>query len=169
MMLSKSWIANLPLNIITDVARDHDIPWTLLAAIVQTESGGNPMAARFESHYKYTVTPAVFAKENGISEITELVLQKTSIGLTQVMGGVARELGHRTSLLELTDPELGLKYGCLQLRRIAKRWNKQPDMIAAYNAGSPIMGIDGKYKNQGYVDKVLGLFHTLNETFDYKI
>lgn len=166
-MLTKTWIARLPLNIIYDVALDNDIPWTLLAAIVQTESAGETLAIRFEPNYKYFLDVEKFARENAISKETELVLQKTSFGLCQVMGGVARELGHQHSLLELIKPEIGLKYGCLQLKRIAKRYAERSDIIASYNAGSPIKNLNGQYKNQQYVDKVTSYLLALNETFDY--
>jgi len=167
MMLTKTWIARLPLNIIYDIALDHEIPWVLLAAIVQAESAGETLAVRFEPHYKYTVDIDKHARENSISKETELVLQKTSFGLAQVMGGVARELGHQKSLLELLQPEIGLKYGCLQLKRIAKRYSERSDIIASYNAGSPIKNMTGQYKNQQYVDKVTSYLLALNETFGY--
>lgn len=166
-MISKTWIARLPLNLIYDVALDNDIPWTLLAAIVQTESGGDHLAARFEPAFKYVVNVKDFASMNNISQDTELVFQKTSWGLVQVMGGVARELGHKESLLKLLDPELGLKYGCMQLKRIAKRYSERSDIIASYNAGSPVKNLDGNYKNQQYVDKVTGYLIALNQTFEY--
>ncbi len=166
-MLTKTWIARLPLNIIYDVALDHEIPWVLLAAIVQAESAGETLAVRFEPHYKYTVDIDKHSRENSISKETELVLQKTSFGLAQVMGGVARELGHQKSLLELLQPEIGLKYGCLQLKRIAKRYNDRSDIIASYNAGSPIKNLTGQYENQQYVNKVTSYLMALNETFGY--
>jgi len=166
-MISKTWIARLPLNIIYDTALDHEVPWTLLAAIVQTESAGETLAVRFEPNYKYLVDVEKHARENSISKETELVLQKTSFGLAQVMGGVARELGHQKPLVELLQPEVGLKYGCLQIKRIAKRYADRNDIIASYNAGSPIKNMTGQYRNQAYVDKVNGYLLALNQTFEY--
>lgn len=168
MMLSKTWIARLPLNIIHEVSLDQEVPWTLLAAIVQTESGGNPLAARFEFQYKYTVKFQEFAQEQGITPITEEVFQKTSWGLCQLMGGLARELGHKGSLLELLVPEINLTLAAKHLKNLIKRYPQRDDMIAAYNAGSPIKGLDGKYRNQQYVDRVNSYLSALNETFEYK-
>lgn len=166
-MISKTWIARLPLNLIHEASLDHEVPWTLLAAIVQTESAGDTLAARFEAQYKYIVDVKKYASENNISADTELVFQKTSWGLGQVMGGVARELGHQRSLLELLQPEIGLKYCCLQIKRLAKRHAERSDIIASYNAGSPIKNLTGQYKNQMYVDKVTSYLLALNETFSY--
>lgn len=167
-MLSKTWIARLPLPQIYDAAIEHGVPWTLLAAIVQTESAGDPLAARFEAHYKYTFKVAEFAKANAISEMTEMVLQKTSWGLAQMMGGVAREHGHQGSILELLRPEVSLDLACKHIKKLISRHPVLDDMISAYNAGSPIKGLDGKYKNQDYVNKVQGYLRALNETFEYK-
>lgn len=168
MMLSRTWIARLPLPQIYEVALDAGVPWTLLAAFVQTESSGDPMAARFEVQYKYIFKVGEFAKLNLITPITEEVFQKTSWGLCQIMGGLARELGHQTSLLELLIPEINLKLAASHLKNLIQKYPGRDDMIAAYNAGSPIKGLDGKYKNQQYVDKVNGYLTALNETFDYK-
>jgi hypothetical protein len=167
MMLSRTWIARLPLNVIYEIALDHEVPWTLLAAIVQTESGGDPMAARFEPDYKYLFKSAEFAKANAVTPMTEMMFQKTSWGLCQVMGGVAREHGHTGSLLELLVPEIGLKYGAKHLKKFMQKYQTKEDVISSYNAGSPIKLLDGKYKNQQYVDKVLSYLNALNDTFEY--
>lgn len=170
MNINRAWISNLPLNLIKDVASEMSVPWNLLAAIVQTESGGNRYAARFEPDYKYYCKVKEYAKQNQITEITETVLQKTSWGLTQLMGGLCRELGHNGSLLETLDQELNLRLCCKHLLVLIKRHPERDAMLAAYNAGSPIKDLKtGKYRNQGYVDKVLGYFTELNETFGLKI
>lgn len=168
MMLSKTWIARLPLNVIYECSIEQEVPWTLVAAIVQTESAGDPLAARFEPDYKYLFKVVEFAKDNNISQMTEMVMQKTSWGLVQMMGGVARELGHQGSILEMLKPEVNLALGCKHIKRLINRHPVLDDMIASYNAGSPIKGLDGKYKNQDYVTKVNGYLKALNETFDYK-
>jgi hypothetical protein len=168
MILTRTWIARLPLDVIYDVASEQSIPWPLLAAIVQTESGGNKNAARFEPDYKYLVVPDKYAREQGISQLTELMFQKTSWGLAQIMGGVAREHGFQGSLIELVEPELNLTLACKHIQKLSNRWKDRADFIAAYNAGSPVKQLDGKYKNQQYVDKVLNYMAALTETFDYK-
>ena len=86
---------------------------------------------------------------------TELIAQKTSWGLMQVMGTVARELGHRGWLSELCEPERGIYYGCLHLKKLMDRHGNLSDTVAAYNAGSPRRDVNGKYVNQEYVDRFI--------------
>lgn len=148
------WVFKLPWNVIHEVATDQNIPANLLAAIVQVESNGDPMACRFEKDYKYLYETKVNAKENQITETTEMMLQMTSWGLTQIMGAVGRELGLKGSILQLIDPEVNLTYCAKLLKRLASRHTERNDIIASYNAGSPVRTLDGKYRNQGYVDKV---------------
>lgn len=84
--------------------------------------------------------------------------QKMSWGLMQVMGAVAREYGFKgTFLSELCDPHVGLKYGMIHVQTLFKRYNGHwPDVIAAYNMGSPRRVDGGAYENQeSYVDVVL--------------
>jgi len=170
MMMERAWISRLPLNIIREVASETNVPWNLLAAIVQTESSGNALAARFEPDYKYYFKVKEFAKANQITEITETVFQKTSWGLCQLMGGLCRELGHNGSLLEVLDQELNLRLCAKHLVNLIKKYPEREAMLAAYNGGSPIKDMKtGKYRNQQYVDKVLGYFAELNETFGLKI
>ena len=167
-MLSRTWIARLPLNVIYEVAIDAGVRWTLVAAIVQTESGGDPMAIRFEPDYKYVIKVNDFARANVITSTTELMLQKSSFGLCQIMGGLARELGHKGSLLELLIPEINLKLSVQHMKNLIVKYPTRDDMIAAYNAGSPIKNLDGKYRNQQYVDKVASYLNALNDTFEYR-
>ncbi len=72
----------------------------------------------------------------------------------QVMGSVARELGYLGPLQKLCVEQWGILYGCLQLKRLMHRYTELDDVIASYNAGSPIRVASGRYKNQSYVDAV---------------
>ena len=150
------WIQKLPWDVIEEVSQEQNVPAAILAAIVQTESGANRHGIRFESQYKYLFKTKENAQENRITEATETVMQMTSFGLTQVMGAVARELGLKGTIFQLLEPEVNLTYCALLLKRLAKKYTQKDDLIAAYNAGSAIKGMDGKYKNQQYVDKVNG-------------
>jgi len=148
------------------VANKHGIPVDLVSAIVQVESGGNTWAMRYEPHYRWlwdveqnaplrTLVSGMPAPR-GVSRVTELHGQKTSFGLMQVMGAVARELGFKGPFLtELCDPVCGLEYGCKHLRNYHKRFGTWEQAVVAYNAGSPRKRKDGKWVNQGYLDKVL--------------
>lgn len=148
------WVFQLPWDVINESARESNMPVNLLAAIVQVESGGDPHACRFEKDYKYLFKTKENALDNRITETTEMMLQMTSWGLTQIMGAVGRELGLKGSILGLVDPETNLDYCGRLLKRLASKYSERNDIIASYNAGSPIKTLDGKYKNQQYVDKV---------------
>jgi len=93
----------------------------------------------------------------------ELLAQQTSWGLMQIMGGTARERGFKGWLTELCDPSINLEWGCRHLRWMMDHNNayglpdfriKPEDLAAAWNAGTRVV-VDGKYKNQPYVDRVL--------------
>lgn len=125
-----------------------------LDAIIHVESSWNPWAVRYERQYAYLLTPEEFAKSSRITLETEAVLQRCSWGLCQLMGGTARDLGYTGMLTCLLDPEVNILYGAHLFARIAGHYVHQDDQIAAYNAGSVKRKADGRYLNQGYVDKV---------------
>lgn len=153
-MSQNAWVMRLPWNLIEDVADAENVPKNLLGAIVQTESANNKWAVRFEPHYKWLFQTKENAKNNGITEATETVMQMTSFGLCQIMGAVAREYGLKGPIFQLLDEKTNLEYACKLLKKLASRHTERNDIIAAYNAGSPIKGLNGRYKNQEYVDKV---------------
>ena len=82
------------------------LPWELVYAICQVESSLNPTATRHEPHYRWLVG------DNETMSPTERQGQMTSWGLMQVMGAVARELGHIGPFEDLLHPPTGLFYGC---------------------------------------------------------
>lgn len=137
-------------------AKQYGLPATLVKAIVEQESGGNPWAVRFEPnflHYYVETTPTRFGP---VSLETERMHRATSFGLCQVLGQVARELGFQgVFLTELCNPEVGIEYGCKKLAQLQKRYGVLEDVISGYNAGSPRKDSDGKYSNQAYVASVL--------------
>lgn len=154
-----------------------ELPANLIRAIVVVESGGNPFAWRVEPKYRYLwdnsknepfraltygesvseIAPTDFTAPKGLnsSRDTEWWGQQASWGLMQVMGAVAREYGFKGHFPQLCTAE-GVKYGCLHLTRLKKRfWQKfgWDGVISAYNQGYP--GMSGsRFNNQGYVDKV---------------
>lgn len=154
MMFSRAWVFDLPWDCITDVASRESVPVNLLAAIVFVESGGNRYAARFEKDFKWVFQTKKFAMEANTTETTEMMLQMTSWGLCQVMGAVAREYGVVGPLMKILDPEVNLTVACKLIKKLAAKHSQRDDIIASYNGGAPVKTIDGKYRNQGYVDKV---------------
>jgi len=140
-------------------AADHfSIDPTLIAAIVEVESGGIGFRTRYEEHFSYFKDFQEHAARLGVTYMTEYIGQKTSWGHMQVMGATARECGFQLYLPELCLPEHGIWWGTLYLKRQMKRYEKSPttetDAIAAYNAGSARLNNAGRYFNQGYVNKV---------------
>jgi len=152
----------------------YDVPYRVVLALIEVESKGNPYAIRVEPAYPYLwdvkkkrpftipedhnrssmVAPSTFHSLHG-SRNTEWVGQKTSWGPMQVMGAVAREYGFEGWFPELCgDP--GVQLGIIHFSRLYRKYESQwgwQGAAAAYNAGSAIL-VDGKFKNQQYVDKV---------------
>lgn len=124
--------------------------------MIWTESRGDRYALRYEPHYRWLFRPEGMAQELGIPVVTEIMQQRVSWGLLQLMGANARVLGCRAPYLScLVDPETNLWYAFRFLKTLWKRYGpEETDVIAAYNAGQP-RKTDGRYLNQDYVDKVL--------------
>lgn len=132
-------------------------------AIIGAESAGHASAMRYEPHYKWTYKPHVFAASNNITEETELLSQKISWGLMQVMGGVAREHGHTSMLSELIYPEIGIRMGAAHLRKRCLKYPILGDVFAAYNAGTPKKqaGFYAPKSTHLYVQKTMQLYETI--------
>lgn len=144
----------LLLPLVTEKALKYELNPDLLDAIIRVESSYNPYAVRLESTYRFLHSPELFAKAMKISLATEKTMQRMSWGLGQIMGGTARYMGHKESLLKLSDPALNLDYCCRYLVKLKVVCKSDDDLIAAYNAGAARKDDEGKYLNQGYVDKV---------------
>jgi len=146
--------------LIENAARTWGLPREIVAAVVGVESGGNAWAFRYEpAFYERHVAgnPSVRPKAP-CSLDSERQALATSWGLMQVMGSTARGLGFQGPFLSaLTDPAIGLDYGCRLLAQLRDRLLERhgwPGVAAAYNAGSARMAADGTFVNQSYVDKI---------------
>lgn len=151
----------MPEDLIKAAATVHNLPWSLVFAICEIESSMNTYAMRYEPQYKYLVGQPLEMSP------TERVGQMISWGLMQVMGAVAREAGFQGSFPQLCEPMMGLEYGCRHLRKFQDRWQNWQDSIASYNAGNPRKMPNGLYFNQGYVDRVLVKWKTLDPSAMY--
>src|SRR5574337_628443 len=139
-------------------AKTHDLPWELVAAVVEVESSFDPYAIRYESAYKWLV-----GRDEQLTA-TERMQQMTSWGLMQVMGGVAREYGFTGFCSRLCIPSVGIYYGMLHLEKYHRRYPNWSETIASYNAGRPVtVPTNGKFVNQAYVDNVLSAWHRYEE------
>lgn len=126
------------LKAILAAADEFKLPFELVRAVVQAESGGNPAAIRYEPHFdaRYHRAPSGFIPP-GCSHATEEVGRAMSWGLMQVMGETARTIGFQGWFPELCSPAIGLAWGCRYLRRLADRYGHEGwDVVCrAYNGG----------------------------------
>lgn len=147
-------------NLIESAAARHGLPVRLVEAVVGVESGGNTWSIRYEPAFyeRYVRQDKTVRAKAPCSLDTERKSRATSWGLMQVMGATARGLGFDGAFLsELTDPAVGLEYGCRLLARLGERCKAShgwPGAVAAYNAGSVRLGPEGGFVNQAYVDKI---------------
>lgn len=160
----KLWLLLLPLDLINEISLEFDIDPDLVAAIVSSESNGKPCATRYEPKFNYLKDPKVFSAINSITHDTEVIHQKTSWGLMQVMGAVAREYGFDKPLVKLCDPRTGLFYGVSHLNKFLKKYNGTTELaVSAYNQGADYRDISGELKNKAYVEKVMSKYRYLKE------
>lgn len=161
----------------------HDLDANIVRAIIETESGGDLFAWRYEPPYRYLWNvkwntafrklteqeiredrpPTDFHSTIG-SRATEWIGQQASWGPMQIMGAVAREYGYSGHFTELCSA-LGIEFGCMHLARLKKRYFDKygwEGVIAAYNAGSP-RKVDSGWENQEYVDKVAANMGAINQ------
>jgi hypothetical protein len=136
----------------------YGITPALLAALAWKESSFYTYAFNPEPRYRYFVnvrTGTPFRKVTDAEVASkfppkdfptlwgdpdaEWWLQQASVGLGQVMGAVARELGNRAkSLLELEKPDVNLDLAARHLSKQIARFGTAADGLSAYNAGSPV-------------------------------
>jgi len=139
----------------TQCAINHSIEPAWVRAIVSVESSWEPLAVRFEPGYQWVYEIVKSAKLAQVSLDTESATQKMSWGLGQIMGALAREQGLTGPLPKLLTPEVNLEHICIRIKHLKNISNQKDDIFAAYNGGVAAMKkIEGKYRNQKYVDNV---------------
>lgn len=126
----------------------------IIDAIIIAESAYDPFAIRYEVEYDYVSKAPDYAKINQTSVATEIIGQKISWGLGQVMGGTARGLGYKLQLPMLCDPTVNIELMIEFIQQLEAKYKTLDDVIASYNAGIPRKLPTGFYRNQQYVDKV---------------
>ena len=126
-------------TIVRSHARNYELPPTLLAAVIYTESKFEPTRARGAG----------------------------AVGLMQLLPETAKGIAVRTGetrfvLSDLLDPEINVRYGSWYLRNLLNRYDDVSTALAAYHAGpgnvdewrSKGVGIQFP-ETRSYVDKVL--------------
>lgn len=119
--------------VINEMAQKYGIEPAWIKAHIKAESNWDVNASRFEAHKG-----------------------DASWGLMQLLLVTARGVLSQPDLTttQLINPRVNIEAGTKFLSQLWARFGNMRDAIAAYNAGSPRLGKDGKYVNQAYVDKV---------------
>lgn len=109
----------------------------VVQAIVETESGYNPFAIRYEPSFKWLYSSDEIAFILKTQKEAAIACQRLSIGLMQPMVSVCNELGFRGWFYELFAVELNVMYGCKHLRNLIDRQKLTTpyEYYDAYNSG----------------------------------
>ncbi len=129
-----------------------------IAALILTENEPcDPMARRAEmGFYKRYILdrPAwIGAEWYGWPEVIA-----ASYGLTQIMFTTAQEVARKHNVAwsgnpwDLFGPWLNIRLGGMKLRDCIHQHGERAG-VAAYNAGTPRKGNDGKYENEEYLER----------------
>ena len=127
--------------LVVRIATQYAVPPALVKATIKQESNWDVNASRYE-----------------------LALNDSSWGLMQVLLKTGKEvLGNdQLTIQQLIDPTINITAGTKYLGMLWTKYGNIRDAIAAYNAGSPSLGKDGKYVNANYVDSVYRYFLMYN-------
>ena len=141
-------------ELINKYALKYGIDPDLMTAICTVESSMNPYVVRYEPVYKWTYHCDDYAHKLKITTITEETFQKTSWGLSQIIGANFRTMGFDDYLTKTLDPEINLMYQAKFLKSLFQRFGSESDVISAYNQGGNYKNSGGTYRNSRYVDSV---------------
>lgn len=124
-------------------AKRHQLEPSLIAAVIYQESGGNPLAVRYEPAFFYRYVEPLGKGElpghvpTSCSLATEKNLRATSWGLMQIMGETARERGYTGEFLTgLLDPAVNISIGVEYLSHLIRDARGViPAALARWNGG----------------------------------
>lgn len=158
-----NWAFKIPWPIVREITQEFSIDPLIIASMIMVESSGNACAIKHEPGWDYVWKEQIFEELVGSYFPTEREGQKTSWGLMQVMGTVAREYGFRGWFPELCDPKIGIYYGVKYFKSQLERYGTIENAISAYNWGSVELTPGRMYKNQRYVDKVMRYYREVKD------
>lgn len=129
-------------------AYENNIDPIVLLALVTTESSFNQYAIRYEPKYIWIYNAKELAMELKCSIESMRMMQMTSWGICQIMGGSAYETGFKGWCTELCDPNINLKWSCKYLKKLITRQSLTDplDIYAAWNYGH-VHKTNGIYSN----------------------
>lgn len=154
-------------------AKKHRVPTRFILATIQQESGCIPfvehggkqyvVAQRPEPNWRYftTVKGIPISREDAKKQLPqeEFDLQSSSLGMMQIMGSVARELGFTGRLSDLLEVETNLFWGCKKIARLIEKHKALEDVAEAYNSGRAIPGPESRVPL--YTDSVMKYYAEL--------
>ncbi|MDR1509603.1 MAG: transglycosylase SLT domain-containing protein [Synergistaceae bacterium] len=122
-------------NLVDKWAVQVGVSQSLILAVIQQESGGNPNASRYEPAYEKNYilgNPERLAlcKKLGISTHDAAA----SWGLMQLMFFTAYGYGGKT-IKTLLDPDQNIRFGAAHLGALIKTYRSKEAALAAYNGG----------------------------------
>ena len=146
------------ISLIKKYAEKHGLTPDIVYGVIMQESNGDQFSVRYEKNYKWLEDPEKH-KPIICSLDTEIMFQKTSFGLMQMMGGVFRELGFRGWLSKaMIEPCIQLDYGCKFLANKIVKYGFMGG-ICSYNSGSPRLNGQNQYLNIDYYSQVISYSH----------
>lgn len=104
--------------------------------------------------YKYkdcTLIKSIIWHETGFNEKAYNPERTGSYGLMQIQCSTAKMIGLKYGCEQLFDPQINVRFGILYLKWIKenKVLENIDDLVAAYNAGSPIKCTNKNYNEEG--------------------
>jgi len=145
-------------------AKKYKLEPALVHAICLQESQKKFAAIRVEPHLK--------TKGWYLQEIPKYYRKDPyaycSMGVMQVLFGVARHNGYRGRPFDLIRPKNSIRFGCKILSNLIDKHYYLDKVVSSYNQGSPRMKyvtVRGKrkkvFRNQDYVDSVMEFYKKL--------
>jgi soluble lytic murein transglycosylase-like protein len=142
--------------LIERTAKDYDLDPNLVEAVVIAESNACTDAFRHEPDF-YTRYLKGKPEYDGINPRRI----SSSYGLMQVMYTTAQQYGFGELPELLFLPDVGLKFGCLHLRRVLQQCDGNVrEALASYNGG---YGNRHKERPQKYASRVLTLYRSVQQ------
>lgn len=131
------------------LCKDMEMDVNLVCSVIRQESGGDPMACRFEEKWtaaKLLAKPTsqlagYVPSRHGLetpSDYDEKIWRGHSYGVMQILGETARVLGYQGRYLPalISQHELALKFGMIYLQRCLRRALGDTRLALKYYNGS---------------------------------